>query len=104
MKGKYIENYFKKTWQIDKTHGPTNRSASRWILTNQVFDFHMKNEGMSVTHRLFLRKTGLYQIIFYNDPRYNKDETNTNKYVIAKTFPMEKILQMCSMLCLKHTV
>lgn len=71
----YVLDFFQKSSKIDNVYGPIyDLSASKWILGNKVINFNKKNGYISVGDVEFKATPGLYQLLFYKDPSYNKED------------------------------
>lgn len=74
----YVLDFFQKSPKIDNVYGPIyDLSKSKWILGNKVINFNKKNGYISVGDVEFKATPGLYQLLFYKDPRYNKEDEKT---------------------------
>lgn len=71
----YVLDFFQKSSKIDNVYGPIyDLSGSKWILGNKVINFNKKNGYISVGDVEFKATPGLYQLLFYKDPSYNKED------------------------------
>lgn len=83
----YVTDFMNQSYKIDRFYGPQyDNTKSKWWLGKKCIDFEKETGDIIInkTNR-FAGTDGLYQLIFYDNPKHSIDDLESYKAILNRT-------------------